>query len=463
MATRASRLLNRLVMALERGLPPSLLSVSEARRRALLISGTAWVIVVACVFTIPVLLATTTGIGRVISSLVNLSTIGLALICVALLRRHGVAVAAHWLTGFAFATMLFVVAISGSLASPYWVLLVAIPFLAAQMAGRAAGLVWTVICLTGVAGLWALDRLGVELPRYTDPGAHTTTTALYTAMAVLAVHVLSQLAEHARDEAIARAERAAAQLERADREIEEARILAEQAVAASAAKSAFMATMSHELRTPLNAVIGYAELLVEDAESSGLMTMREDLIKIVGASHHLCGLIGDILDLSRVEADKLDLRREEFVLQDVVREVGDVLDPLARRRGNTLTSRCPDGPIRVFLDRGRVRQVLVNLVGNAIKFTSQGQVTITAAIEGDGQAVVVTVEDSGIGIGELDLDRIFQPFTQVDASPRRRYEGSGLGLSLCKRLAEMMGGTLAVRSQLGRGSTFTWRLPAALA
>lgn len=105
--------------------------------------------------------------------------------------------------------------------------------------------------------------------------------------------------------------------------------------------------------------------------------------------------------------------------------------------------------------------MLINLVGNAIKFTSQGTVAITAAI--DGESVVVTVEDTGIGIGELDLDRIFQPFTQVDASPRRRYEGSGLGLSLCKRLAEMMGGTLAVRSQLGRGSTFTWRLPAALA
>ena len=457
MVDRASRLLSRLVAALERGLPPALLTASESRRRALLIAGTAWVIVIACVFTIPVLLATMAGPGRLVASAVNATTIGLALICVVLLHRRGVAVAAHWLTGCTFAAMLFVVAISGSLASPYWVLLVAIPFLAAQMAGRTAGLVWTVICLGGVAALWTLDRLGVELPRFTDPDAHTTTTALYTGMAVLTVHVLSQLAEHARDEAIARAERTAAQLARADREIEEARILAEQAVAASAAKSAFMATMSHELRTPLNAVIGYAELLVEDAESSGLMTMRDDLVKIVGASHHLCGLIGDILDLSRVEAEKLDLRREEFDLHDVAREIGGVLDPLARRRGNTLAIRGPEGPLRVNLDRSRVRQILVNLVGNAIKFTSQG--TVTLALASEAGALVVTVEDTGIGISEADFERIFQPFTQVDASPRRRYEGSGLGLSLGKRLAETMGGTLTVRSQLGRGSEFTLRLP----
>jgi signal transduction histidine kinase len=458
MAARSSLLLTRLVTALERGLPPALLAASEARRRALLVSGTAWVIVIACVFTIPVLLATTSGPGRVVASLVNATTAGLALGAIFLLRHRSVVVAAHWLTALTFVGMLFVVAISGSLTSPYWVLLVAVPFLAAEMAGRVAGHVWTAVCLAGVATFWALDRLGVELPRLTDPGAHTNTVALYTAMAVLAVHVLSYLAEVARDEAIGRAEQAAVQLAQADSEVEEARILAERAVAASAAKSAFMATMSHELRTPLNAVIGYAELLVEDAESSGLRTMREDLEKILGASHHLCGLIEGILDLSRVEADKLDLKREVFAAQDVVHEVVLALGPLARRRGNVLAVDCLDAPIRVDLDRGRVRQVLVNLLGNAIKFTSQGRVGVAVALEAG--ALVVTIEDTGIGISADDLKRIFDPFTQVDASPRRRYEGSGLGLSLCKRLAELMGGSLRVRSELGRGSSFTLRLPA---
>jgi signal transduction histidine kinase len=328
------------------------------------------------------------------------------------------------------------------------------------MAGRLAGQVWTVICLSGVAALWALDRLGVELPRFTDPGAHTTTTALYTAMAVLAVHVLSYLAEVARDDAIARAERTSVQLQHADAEVEQARIMAEQAVAANAAKSAFMATMSHELRTPLNAVIGYAELLVEDAESSGLMAMRDDLDKIVAASHHLCSLIEGILELSSVEANRLDLRREEFVVQDLVHDVVAVLDPLARRRGNLLGVACPGAPVKVLLDRGRVRQMLVNLLGNAVKFTSQGRIDVVLSV--DAGQVVFAVTDTGIGIADADLEKIFVAFTQVDGSTRRRYEGSGLGLALCSRLAELMGGSLRVRSELGRGSTFTLRLPLAL-
>jgi signal transduction histidine kinase len=451
-------LLPRLIAALERDLPATLLASSDSRRRALLVAGTAWLMIVACVLTIPVLVTTGIGVGRVASSVINLVVIGLAAATLVLLRRRGVAFAAHWLTGLAFVGMMWVVTISGGLASPYWVLLVVLPLLAAQMTGLLAGQVWTAIGLTGVAALWVLDRVGVALPRLTDPAAHTTTAALYTAMALLAIHALSYLAEVARDEAIGRAEQAAVQLAQADSEVEEARILAERAVAASAAKSAFMATMSHELRTPLNAVIGYAELLVEDAESSGLRTMREDLEKILGASHHLCGLIEGILDLSRVEADKLDLKREVFAAQDVVHEVVLALGPLARRRGNVLAVDCLDAPIRVDLDRGRVRQVLVNLLGNAIKFTSQGRVGVAVALEAG--ALVVTIEDTGIGISADDLKRIFDPFTQVDASPRRRYEGSGLGLSLCKRLAELMGGSLRVRSELGRGSSFTLRLPA---
>ncbi|MBL9104359.1 MAG: hypothetical protein JNL82_25660 [Myxococcales bacterium] len=460
MAAPSPRLLPRVIAALERGLPPALLVSSEGRRRALLIAGTSWLMIIACVFTIPVLLATGVGVGRVLASAVNLGTIAMASVTLMLLRRRGVGFAAHWLTAIAFIGIMWVVAVSGSLASPYWVLLVAVPFLAAQMAGRLAGQVWTVICLSGVAALWALDRLGVELPRFTDPSAHTTTTALYTAMAVLAVHVLSYLAEVARDEAIARAERTSVQLQHADAEVEQARIMAEQAVAANAAKSAFMATMSHELRTPLNAVIGYAELLVEDAESSGLMAMRDDLDKIVAASHHLCSLIEGILELSSVEANRLDLRREEFVVQDLVHDVVAVLDPLARRRGNLLGVACPSAPVKVLLDRGRVRQMLVNLLGNAVKFTSQGRIDVVLTV--DAGQVVFAVTDTGIGIAEADLEKIFVAFTQVDGSTRRRYEGSGLGLALCSRLAELMGGSLRVRSELGRGSTFTLRLPLAL-
>jgi signal transduction histidine kinase len=462
MTLRTPGLVLRVVALLERSLPPALLADNETRRRSLLIVGTIWVLIIACVFTIPVLLATTRGGMRIFASLVNLGTMSAAVATLGLLRRRGTLAAGHVVATIAFVGILWAVVISGGLASPYWVLLVTLPILAAQMAGRGAGHVWTLLSLAAVALLWALDRLGVELPRLTDPDAHTTTAALYTGMAVLAVHMLSYLGEVAKDDAITRAEQVRAQLERADFEVGEAQILVQQAVAASAAKSAFMATMSHELRTPLNAVIGYAEILVEDVESRGLDTMRGDLDKIVGASQHLLKLIEDILDISRAEAEKLDLRLERFAAQELVREVIGVLAPLARLRGDLLELRGPDAPIVVDLDRGRVRQVLINLVGNAIKFTADGRVTVEvrAEVEGGRRWLSLIVEDTGIGIAAADLARIFDPFTQVDSTPRRRYEGSGLGLSLSRRLAQTMGGALSVRSQPGRGSAFTLRLPA---
>jgi hypothetical protein len=188
-------LIRRVVALLERGLPAELLAHNETRRRSLLIVGTAWLIIIACVFTIPVLLATTRGLARIAASIVNLGTISLSFAALELLRRRGTRIAGHFVTAIAFVGIMWVVTISGSLTSPYWVLLVAVPILAAQMAGRAAGHLWTLLSLAAVTFLWVLDRLGVELPRLTDPNAHTTTAALYTAMAVLSVHVLSYLAE----------------------------------------------------------------------------------------------------------------------------------------------------------------------------------------------------------------------------------------------------------------------------
>jgi len=464
MSIRPPGLVLRVVALLERGLPPASLADSETRRRSLLIVGTIWVVIIACVFTIPVLLATTRGAMRIFASTVNLGTMAAAFAALGILRRRGTGAAGHAVTTITFVGILWAACISGGLMSPYWVLLVAVPVLAAQMAGRGAGHLWTALSLAAVILLWVLDRLGVELPRLTDPDAHATTAALYTAMAVLTVHMLSYLGEVAKDDAITRAQRTREQLERADYEVAEAQILAHQAVAANAAKSAFMATMSHELRTPLNAVIGYAEMLVEDAEARGLDPMREDLDRIVGASQHLLKLIEDILDLSRAEGEKLDLRHERFSAQELVREVIGVLAPLAGQRGDLLEMRGAEAPIIVDLDRGRVRQVLIHLVGNAIKFTARGRVTIEvrADEEGGRRWLALVVEDTGIGIAAVDLARIFEPFTQVDSSPRRRYEGSGLGLSLSRRLAQTMGGALLVRSQPGRGSAFTLRLPAEL-
>jgi signal transduction histidine kinase len=455
---------SRLIALLERGLPSALLEDHERRRRALLIEGTAWLVVLACALTVPVIATTTAGLGRITSLAADLGTLALTLVGPWLLRRTGTPTAAgHWITGCVFAGIVYAVSTTGVFASPYWILLALVPFLATQMAGRAAGHLWGAICLVGVGLLFAADHFTDVLPQFHDPKSYASTTAIYGAMTILAVQGLGYLADLAKDEAIARAEDAAVQLEHADLEIERARILAQQAVAASSAKSAFMATMSHELRTPLNAVIGYAEMLVEDADAHDLPDMRDDLVKIVGASQHLLGLIDDVLDLSRVEAAKLDLRRERFAAEEVAREVVEALQPLARTRGNVLELRAPLAALVADLDRGRLRQVLINLVGNALKFTARGRVTVH--VRGEtvdlAQFVVFAVEDTGIGIRDGDHRRIFEPFTQVDSSPRRRYEGTGLGLALCKNLVEMMGGTIGVRSEFGRGSVFTVRLPAA--
>jgi len=464
MARSSPTVSRRLLSLLERGLPPVLLADSERRRRALLIAGTVWALVIACTASFPVLAAVTSGPGRIVSLGANASVIALALAGLALLRNAATPrLAGNWVAGLMFAGIACGVIVNGGFTSPYWILLAIVPFMASQMAGRGAGLTWAVVDLAFIAAIFALDLLGVALPQFHDVRADAATAAIYSGMAVLAIYLLSNLADLAKEDAIARAEQFSTELARSTKEVAEARVLAEQAVAANEAKSAFMATMSHELRTPLNAVIGYAELLVEDAESHGLPMMRNDLIKIVGASQHLLALIEDILDLSRVEAERLDLRSERFAAEDLVYEVTGALEPLARKRKNVLEVVFAGPTIVADLDRARVRQVLVNLVSNAIKFTSQGRVAVHARAEHEDlrRWLVLVVEDTGIGISEADQRRIFDAFTQVDSSPSRRYEGSGLGLALCKRLVEMMGGTIAVRSQLGKGSAFTVRLPAA--
>lgn len=465
MARRSPPWSRRLLALLERGLPRALLADNALRRRALLIAGTVWTIVVACLASVPVIIATTAGTGRILSLIADILAMVLALVALRQLRDGAqLGASGHLVTGIVFTSSAFAISTTGGFTSQYWILLAAIPFLAAQTAGHAATRTWGLACVAFIVLLCAVMGAGVELPQFTT-GLSIYGAAFYGVMCVLVVQFLSHLADLAKDEAVARAEQFADQLLRADQEVGDARILAEQAVAANSAKSAFMATMSHELRTPLNAVIGYAELLAEDAESQGLHSMRTDLVKIVGASQHLLTLIEDILDLSAVEAERLDLRRDRFAVEELVGELADTLEPLARKRRNTLEVVHTGPTVAADLDRARVRQVLINLIGNAIKFTSHGRITVQvrSELEGSRRWVILVVEDTGIGISEADLRRIFEPFTQVDSSPRRRYEGSGLGLSLCKRLVEMMDGTLTVRSHPGEGSAFTVRLPAALA
>jgi signal transduction histidine kinase/CheY-like chemotaxis protein len=236
----------------------------------------------------------------------------------------------------------------------------------------------------------------------------------------------------------------------------------DQALAANRAKSAFLAQMSHELRTPLNAIIGYSELLQEEAGAAGHAEYLPDLRKIVEAGRHLLTLINDVLDLSKLEAGKMELCLETFEVGPLVAGVVDTVRPLADKNGNALEVRCPEQAGLMRADPTRVRQVLFNLLSNACKFTSRGQVVLEverrAAPDADG--VTFRVRDTGRGIKPEELKRIFQPFEQGDAATTRQYGGTGLGLSISRRLCQMMGGEIDVESRWGEGSTFTVRLPA---
>ena len=231
-----------------------------------------------------------------------------------------------------------------------------------------------------------------------------------------------------------------------------------EAEGASRSKSQFLANMSHELRTPLNAIIGYSEMLVEEAEDLGNEAMLADLAKIHSAGRHLLSLINDILDLSKIEAGKMDLFVEDFELAPVVEDVISTARPLAEKTGARIeeSGRAELGVMRS--DVTRIRQVLLNLLSNACKFTQGGTVRLSVSREGDQVRFVVA--DDGIGMTPEQLERLFQAFTQASASTSAKFGGTGLGLAISRQFCRMMGGDIEVASEEGKGSTFTVTLPA---
>ena len=249
------------------------------------------------------------------------------------------------------------------------------------------------------------------------------------------------------------------ELKRTQEELERARDAAERA---NRAKGVFLANMSHELRTPLNAVIGYSQMLREDYIGAEEREVRADLEKIERAGHLLLGLVNDILDLSKIEAGRETVKAQSVDVAAVLQDVAVAVQPLARQQHNVLEIDCPEHARMAYADLSKFRQSLLNLVNNAMKFTERGRVSVTVdkLRDSGGEWTEVRVSDTGIGIGRAHLDKLFQPFSQVDGSATRKYDGTGLGLAISKKFCQMMGGDITVESEPGRGSRFSMRLPA---
>jgi len=238
---------------------------------------------------------------------------------------------------------------------------------------------------------------------------------------------------------------------------QELKVMKERAESASQTKSTFLANMSHELRTPLNAVIGLSEMLYEDAKEKNETAVSDPLQRINNAGKHLLDLINSILDLSKIEAGKIELMLEEFDIKQLLNDIKFMSEPLASKKNNLLEFTVDPALTKMIADSLKVKQIVINLISNACKFTEKGKVSVNAKKDGDN--IQIDVTDTGIGMTPDQLAMIFQAFTQADATTTRKYGGTGLGLAISKKLCELMGGTIKVVSEISKGTTFSIYLP----
>jgi len=236
-------------------------------------------------------------------------------------------------------------------------------------------------------------------------------------------------------------------------------IARDEALAANHTKSLFLANMSHELRTPLNAINGYSELIEEISRENGYEEILGDLDNIRNAGSHLLSIVSNVLDLSKIEAGKMEFELRYVQISDLIHEVVASVQPLIQKKNNQLEIRFDDSVTNMYTDATRVSQVLINIIANAAKFTENGDITFSIKKHQQYELVIFTIEDTGIGISPHQINSLFEEFTQAETSTTRKYGGTGLGLALSKRICELLGGQITVVSQLNKGTKFTICLP----